>query len=319
VFLTVTLNAALDKTLRVANLQIGLRHRCQPGLIQPGGKGINVARALKGLGQPVIATGLAGGRTGIRIIEDLTTEGILNDFVRIGGESRTSTLVIDPAGHTTPTEIVEYGPEVSEAELATVTAKLAYLMKGASGVIFAGSLPRKVPEEWYAGALREARKQKLFTILDSEGEPLRRGVAAEPDLVAPNQQEAEELVGFEFQTDQDFQAALDDIAGMGARSVIITRESGCFALIRESGGRMRRLQAETQILERIAPVGSGDSLLAGFLAARRQERPLEDALRFAVACGAANTQAFGAGTFDARDATRLASAVQVREVDRVAG
>jgi fructose-1-phosphate kinase PfkB-like protein len=185
-------------------------------------------------------------------------------------------------------------------------------------VIFAGSLPRHVPEEWYAGALREARKQKLFTILDSEGVPLRRGVAAEPDLVAPNQQEAEELVGFEFQTDQDFQVALDEIVEMGARSVIITRESGCFALIRD-GSRMRRLQAETHILERIAPVGSGDSLLAGYLAARRPDRPLEDALRFAVACGAANTQAFGAGTFDARDATRLASGVQVREVDRVAG
>jgi 1-phosphofructokinase family hexose kinase len=318
VFLTVTLNAALDKTLRVANLQIGLRHRCQPGLIQPGGKGINVARALKGLGQPVIATGLAGGRTGLRIVEDLTAEGILNDFVRIGGESRTSTLVIDPAGHTTPTEIVEYGPEVSEDELATLGAKLAYLMRGVTGVVFAGSLPRDVPEEWYAAALREARKQKLFTILDSEGEPLRRGMAAEPDLVAPNQQEAEELVGFEFQTDQDFQVALDEIAGMGARSAIITRESGCFALIRD-GSRMRRLQAETQILERIAPVGSGDSLLAGYLAARRQERPLEDALRFAVACGAANTQAFGAGTFDVRDATRLTNGVQVREVDRVAG
>src|SRR5437870_5323628 len=109
VFLTVTLNAAIDKTLRVANLQIGLRHRCQPGLVQPGGKGINVARALRNLGQPVIATGLGGGRTGLRIVEELTADGILNDFVRIRDESRTSTLVVDPTGDGAPTQIVEYG------------------------------------------------------------------------------------------------------------------------------------------------------------------------------------------------------------------
>ena len=95
--MTVTLNAAVDKTLRVANLQIGLRHRCAQGLVQPGGKGINVARALKALGQPVLATGLAGGRTGTRIVEELTAAGILNDFVRIQDESRTSTLLVDPA------------------------------------------------------------------------------------------------------------------------------------------------------------------------------------------------------------------------------
>ena len=95
--MTVTLNAAVDKTLRVANLQIGLRHRCAQGLVQPGGKGINVARALKALGQPVLATGLAGGRNGTRIVEELTAAGILNDFVRIHEESRTSTLLVDPA------------------------------------------------------------------------------------------------------------------------------------------------------------------------------------------------------------------------------
>jgi 1-phosphofructokinase/tagatose 6-phosphate kinase len=317
VFLTVTLNAAIDKSLRVANLQIGYRHRCQPGLVQPGGKGINVARALKILGQPVIATGLAGGRTGQRIVEALTGESILNDFVQIADESRTTTLIVDATGEGAPTEIVEYGPEVEPEELSLLMAKLDYLMRGASTVVFAGSLPRRVPEEWYAQAVREARKQKLFTVLDSEGQPLRRGLAAEPDLVSPNQQEAEELVGFEFQTDQDFVVALDDIAEMGARNVIITRESGCFALLRE-GPRVQRLVAETELLKRISTVGSGDALLAGFLAARRAERSLEDSLRHAVACGAANTQSVGAGMFDPRDANRLTASVTVSELERVA-
>ena len=90
---TVTLNAAIDRTLTVPNFQPGHRHRASAGLTLAGGKGINVARALKRLETPVIATGFAGGRTGDRIVEDLALDGILNDFVRISGESRTSIAV----------------------------------------------------------------------------------------------------------------------------------------------------------------------------------------------------------------------------------
>ena len=97
---TVTANAALDRTLTVPVFQIGYRHRSSDVLTLAGGKGINVARALKLLDVPVVATGLTGGRTGTRIVEELTSEAILNDFVRIAGESRTSTAVVDPTvGH----------------------------------------------------------------------------------------------------------------------------------------------------------------------------------------------------------------------------
>src|SRR2546423_8274012 len=98
VIVTVTLNAAIDRTITVPNFQRGQRHRASAGLSLAGGKGINVARALKALGVPVVATGLAGGQTGTRIVERLTDEAILNDFVRIEGESRTSTAVVGPAG-----------------------------------------------------------------------------------------------------------------------------------------------------------------------------------------------------------------------------
>ncbi len=109
---TVTLNAAIDRTLTVPNFQRGQRHRASAGVTMAGGKGINVARTLKALGVPVVATGLVGGSTGTRIVEELTAEAILNDFVRIDGESRTSTAVVDPAGGTY-TEINEWGPAVS--------------------------------------------------------------------------------------------------------------------------------------------------------------------------------------------------------------
>ena len=122
---TVTLNAALDRTLTVPNFQLGHRHRASAGLTLAGGKGINGARTLKALDVPVVATGLAGGRTGTRIVEELTTEAILNDFVRIGEESRTSTMVVDPTDGSS-TEIYEWGPHVGRDELDMLIEKIAY-------------------------------------------------------------------------------------------------------------------------------------------------------------------------------------------------
>ena len=124
--ITVTLNAAIDKTLAVPNFRLGRRHRAVEQAAMAGGKGVNVARALKALGQPVIATGVAGGHTGARIIEQLTEDAILNDFVRIREESRTSTAVVDPTSGE-QTEINERGPDVSEAELELFVDMLLYL------------------------------------------------------------------------------------------------------------------------------------------------------------------------------------------------
>src|SRR5438552_19025644 len=97
---TVTLNAAIDRTLTVPNFQRGQRHRASAGVALAGGKGINVARILKALGVPVVATGLAGGITGPRIGEELTSAAILNDFVRIDGAAGTSPGVGGPTGAT---------------------------------------------------------------------------------------------------------------------------------------------------------------------------------------------------------------------------
>src|SRR5438874_1005369 len=132
--ITVTLNAAVDRTLTVPNFQLGHRHRASASLTLAGGKGISVARALKRLDAPVIATGLAGGRTGDRIIEELAGEAILNDFVRISDESRTSTAVVDPTGGTV-SEIYEWGPAIRGEELETLLDKLHYLSRVATYVV----------------------------------------------------------------------------------------------------------------------------------------------------------------------------------------
>ncbi len=212
--ITVTLNAALDRSLTVPTLQLGQRHRASDVLTLAGGKGINVARALKRLDVPVVATGLAGGRTGTRIVEELTGEAILNDFVRIADESRTSTLVVDPTSGK-QTEINEWGPKVTAAELEILMDKLRYLSRGADAVVLAGSLPRGVADTFYADAARELQRRSVRVVLDAEGEPLRLGVEAEPWLVSPNQHEAEQLVGQELDDEDDFLMALETHRGAG--------------------------------------------------------------------------------------------------------
>ncbi len=314
---TVTLNAAIDRTLLVPNFQLGHRHRASTSLSSAGGKGINVARALKRLGLPVVATGLAGGRTGVQLVERLTSEGLLNDFVRIRGESRTSTAVIDPTSNVY-TEINEWGPEVEDHELAILGDKLAYLSRGAEFVVFSGSLPRGVDDGFYLDAIRDANRRGVPTVLDSEGEPLRRGIEAEPYLVTPNVREAEQLVGHEFGGEEDMVAALDEIVDLGARNVLITKRDGCIALFREDRTELR-VDASVQWLEPISKVGSGDALLAGFIAARVAGKGIEEAVRAGVATGAASVLEAGAGRFDVREASRLGALVDVKHLEPVAG
>jgi len=315
--ITVTLNAAIDKTLAVPNFRLGRRHRAVEQTSMAGGKGVNVARALKALGQPVIATGLAGGPTGTRIIEQLTEEAILNDFVRIREESRMSTAVVDPTSGE-QTEINERGPSVADAELALFVDKLLYLAQGAAVCVFSGSLPRGVDPGLYARLVGELHRLGVVSVLDSEGEPLRQAARAAPSVLTPNELEAEELVGHEFADEEDRRTGVREMVQMGAREAVMTLADGCLALI---GGendprRPRRLcRATLEPLEPVSSVGSGDAFLAGYVAARYSGRDDLDGLRFAVACGAESTQHFGAGVVDPREVQRLLDEVDLQVED----
>lgn len=321
---TVTLNTAIDKTLSVPNFRLGRRHRTVEQTSMPGGKGVNVARVLKTLGAPVIATGLAGGATGTRIVEQLTQLSVLSDFVRIGEESRTNTAVIDPTTGE-QTEINERGPRVTPHEVELFADKLLYLAKGASVCVFAGSLPPEVDPDLYARLIRDLRRMGVMTVADTEGEPLRRTVRAEPDLVSPNVLEAEELVGHEFNDDEDRMIAVQEMCELGAGEAVMTMPDGCFAQTATTGAggpvavpRLYRVRIAAGAVEPRATVGSGDAFLAGFVAARYMGRPTADALAFGVACGAESTQHLGAGLVDPGKVERLLDEVRVDVVERPA-
>jgi 1-phosphofructokinase/tagatose 6-phosphate kinase len=313
--ITVTLNTAIDKTLSVPNFRLGRRHRTVEQTTMPGGKGVNVARVLKTLGAPVIATGMAGGATGTRIVDQLTQLSVLSDFVRIREESRTNTAVIDPTTGE-QTEINERGPKVSQQEAELFVDKLLYLAKGASMCVIAGSLPREVDIDVYARLIRELRRIGVLTVVDTDGDPLRRAVRAEPDVVSPNVLEAEELVGHEFNDDEDRVIAVREMAELGAREAIMTMPDGCFAhmLPEEPGGEpsLYRVNVPAGAVEPRATVGSGDAFLAGYVAARYNGRPPAECLAYGVACGAESTQHLGAGLVDPNRVGRLLDEIEVQ-------
>jgi 1-phosphofructokinase/tagatose 6-phosphate kinase len=316
--ITVTLNSAIDKTLSVPNFRLGRRHRTVEQTTMPGGKGVNVARVLKALGQPVIATGFTGGATGTRIVDQLTQLSVLSDFVRIREESRTNTAVIDPTTGE-QTEINERGPKVSAQEVELFVDKLLYLAKGASMCVFAGSLPRDVDSDIYAGLIRELRRLGVTSIVDTDGDPLRRAVRAEPDVISPNVLEAEELVGHEFTDDpEEWTIATHEMCELGAREAIMTMGEGCFARMRpedgESSPALYRVRLASAGLEPRATIGSGDAFLAGFVAARYSGRNAADCLAYGVACGAESTQHLGAGLIDPERVARLLGETEVQRV-----
>jgi 1-phosphofructokinase len=305
--LTVTLNAAVARTLVVPSLTLGHRHRASESVTLAGGKGINVARSLRTLGVPVLATGFVGGRNGDAIRDGLSAAAIPFDLVEIEGYSRTSTAIIDPMSGT-QVEINEYGPEVNPAEVKEFSRRLEHLMEYATAVVFAGSLPPNLDESFLVGLVARSRERGLYTVVDSPPAALRAALKANPSLVSPNQNEAESVVGFDFIEEGDFLRGLTRLVELGALDACITSPEGHSYLTTEAGVAAARAPQ----VESLSPIGSGDAYLAGLLAGmmHRGLAPV-DAVRLAAGCAAANAETLGAGLFEARRAEELAESVQV--------
>jgi 1-phosphofructokinase family hexose kinase len=313
VILTVTLNAAIDRTVAVPNFRLGRRHRAVESRTVAGGKGINVARALSLLGRPVIATGFVGGPTGTRVLEQLHEESVLTDFTRIAAETRINLAVIDPTSGD-QTEINERGPAVSPEEVKRLFDRISYLAGGAKICVLAGSLPPGAGDDLYARLIDDLSRRGVPVVLDAEGEAMLAGVRAGASMVTPNETEAEELVGQEFADRGDLAQGLVELVRLGAGEAAITRPDGCVATVGEGGSR-RLLEVHTEPLEPVSTVGSGDAFLAGYVAARYEDRAPEDCLAYGVACGAESTQHFGAGTVDRNQVERLLGEVSVHDLE----
>ena len=310
--ISVTMNAAIDRTVTVPNFRLGHRHRSVETRTVPGGKGINVARALGLLGRPVIATGLVGGGNGDRVLRQLGEEGLLTDFTRISEETRFNLALIDPTTGE-QTEVNERGPRVSPGELDAFIERLDYLAGGARLCVLAGSLPPGVDVDFYARLVEAMKSAGMTVLLDSEGEAMSAGMRAGPDMITPNRLEAEELVGNEFESRAEMFGALSELVDMGPAEAAITLPDGCVAMVGR-GEERRVLEAVIETLEPISTVGSCDAFVAGYIAARYDGGSPEECLAYGVACGAESTQHLGAGWIDRRRAESLLGNVEVRQL-----
>jgi len=315
--ISVTMNAAIDRTVAVPNLRLGHRHRSVETRTVPGGKGINVARALGLLGRPVIATGLVGGGNGDRVLKQLGEEGLLTDFIRIADETRFNLALVDPTTGE-QTEVNERGPRVSPEELDEFIDRVNYLAGGAQLCVLAGSLPQGVETEFYARLVEALKKAEIPVLLDSEGEAMSAGMRSGPDMITPNKLEAEELVGHEFDTREEMFDVLVELVEMGPSEAAITLPDGCVAIVGE-GSEQRIIEAVIETLEPISTVGSGDAFVAGYIACLYDGGSPEECLAYGVACGAESTQHLGAGVIDRGRAESLLGNVEVRQLQLPAG
>ncbi|MFE0046239.1 1-phosphofructokinase family hexose kinase [Streptomyces albireticuli] len=315
--LTVTLNTALDLTYHVPRLEPHGSHRVTEVTERAGGKGLNVARVLAALGHDTVVTGFAGGATGTTVRRLLAesapreglaiggvtgTAGRLTDaLVPIGGRTRRTVGVVDASTGDT-TQLNEPGPDVTPKEWAGFADTYARLLPEARAVALCGSLPPGVPVGAYALLVRKARALGVPVLLDTSGEPLRRAVAARPDVVKPNTEELAALTG----STEPLRAALDT-RRRGAHAVAATLgPAGMLAVTPDGAWRAappRRISGN--------PTGAGDSASAALLSGWVENLPWPDRIARAVALSAATVRTPAAGEFDAAAYEALLPQVKV--------
>ncbi|MFG2598634.1 1-phosphofructokinase family hexose kinase [Streptomyces sp. NPDC048462] len=306
--LTVTLNTALDLTYGVPALVPHASHRVTDLSERPGGKGINVARVLTALGHDSVVTGFAGGATGSvlrRLLADLPPgrAKLTDALVPVAGDTRRTLAVVDGTTGDT-TQFNEPGPHVTADEWTAFLRSYEDLLTGAEAVALCGSLPPGIHVGAYAELIRPARAAGVPVLLDTSGEPLRRGIAARPDLIKPNADELAQLTGSREPT-----RATRDARRRGAHTVIASLGPEGMLAVTPDGS----WQASPPAAVKGNPTGAGDSAVAGLLSSLVEGLSWPDRLRRAVALSTATVLAPTAGDFDRAAYEELLPRVAIEE------
>jgi 1-phosphofructokinase len=279
--LTVTPNPSLDRTYEVPALMRGEVLRATSDRMDPGGKGVNVSRAVAAAGRRTLAVLPLGGAPGALVAELLGAEGIEVAPVPVTGQTRSNIAVAEPDGALT--KINATGPELSPAESEALLAAVRTHSAGADWIACCGSLPRGLGPEWYAALVARAHEAGARIALDTSGPSLLAALRERPDVVKPNVEELAEAVGRPLRTMGQALEAAEELRRLGARTVLASLGADGQLLVSGSGTYFGHARVEVVR----SNVGAGDASLAGFLAAGG-EGP--EALAAAVAHGAAAVQ-----------------------------
>jgi tagatose 6-phosphate kinase len=292
-YLTVTLNPALDKLHKVPGFALGAVHTPEQTTVLPGGKGINVSRQLYRLGEKVKATGLIAGFTGQSIMSRLDAEGIAYNFVEVAGESRVCVALYDPQSGLT-SEVNEVGPQITEDQWGQFIRRYSHHLADASVVVVAGRLPPGLPDDAYVELVELARQDGKLVALDTVEPALRHGLRAGPTIAKPNQFEAEALLGVSLAERDAWRPALDALLEYGLEAAAVTFGAGG-AIVGTRKGDQRYWYLQAPDVQVVSAIGCGDSFLGTWLSAHSRGLPWPEAAVPAVAAGAANGMQYGSG------------------------
>jgi tagatose 6-phosphate kinase len=305
---TVTTNVAIDKAYIVDNFSLNSVFRVKQVLAQAGGKGLNVARVVHNLGEEVIATGFIGGYNGRYIKEILMKEGIEGDFISIEGESRICINILDPVGKT-QTELLEPGPEVSQADAQKLVDKVKELAKNSRVVTISGSLTRGLAPDFYSRLIEVIDQAGAMAILDTSGEPFIEGLKARPYMVKPNQQEAETLTGHSLKEVDDQKKFLMKLLESGVQVAVLSL-GGDGALVATENNFFKVIPPRVRALN---TVGCGDAFVAGFAVGLARGKEVAEAARLATAAASASATHWQTGQCQLELVNKLLDEVQLFE------
>lgn len=297
-------NLSIDQTVSVPRLAVGTIHRVPTILKLAGGKGTNVARALRILGGEPLLLGFAGGPAGEQLGAYLRRDDIAHALVPIAGETRVCFTIADEMTRE-QTEFYEAGPAVSAAEVDALLATLEASVAGHQWVVVTGSLPHEAPVDLYARCVDIAHRAGARVVLDARGAALAAGIAARPDVVKINATELSGHAGRPLQTVRDVASVAASLPGAGegkggGGAIITLGQAG--AVVAHAGACWH---VAPPAVAAISPVGSGDAAAAGVVLALEGDADLVEAARLGVAAGTANALHLGAAHFSRSEVERI--------------
>ena len=308
---TLTLNPSLDRTVEVPDLVRGGVNRASGGRIDPGGKGVNVARALLANGAAARAVLPAGGAVGRQLVDLLEGEGVAMTAVPVSGATRSNLTLSEPDG--TVTKINEGGELLAGTEIDQLADAVEDLVGPLDWAVLSGSLPTGVDPGVYARLIERFVRAGIDVALDTSGPALVRAVRARPTIVKPNRDELSEALGRDIRSLADAVEAAEVLRAAGAVSVLASLGPDGAVLVDRDGV----VFGDCPVDEPRSSVGAGDCLLAGYLAARSTGATGRQALVTALAWAAAAVELPGSAVpGPAAIARRRAHARVVDEVDR---
>ena len=308
--LTITLNPSVDIAYQLDTFHLDTVNRVEKVKKTAGGKGLNVTRVLKQIGEDVVATGFIGGEIGSYVKKQLTRNDIKNSFVEIGNETRNCIAVLHDGKQT---EILEKGPTIHEHEALNFIEHLEIILNNVDVVVISGSLPMGLANNYYVEIVELCKKCGLAVILDCSGESLKNVLESQqkPTVIKPNTEELSQLIGKEVTDDiQELKSILSSQLFQGIDWIVVSLGAkGAFAKHNDKFYRVKIPKIKV-----VNPVGSGDSTVAGIAASLVHALPDTELLKKANVLGMLNAQEEQTGYVNLENAESLYSQIEVEEV-----